>query len=174
MRERGGAASRHDYARCWRGLKPADRDKRLTEALRRLADGETLAQVAATWSISASALCRALIAYAPQEWRRALTARAVVRYQAAMDLHATEPGNPMARARAWAARWHLEHALRVLAESTVRPLGWEFVGRCPKCEGRVYVRRNGSASCYLCGWEGGGGAYLLAEIAAARGAESAS
>jgi len=153
--------ARHDYARCWGRLGPVERDRRLTEALRRLADGDTLAQVAATWRMSGSALCRALIAYAPQEWRQALAARALVRYEHAINRHAAEPGNATARARVWATRWHLEHALKVLARTRVQLLGTELVGPCGQCGAQVYARLGRSAQCYMCGWEGDARGYVL-------------
>lgn len=160
-----GAAARNDYARTWRRLKPAERDRRITQALTRLADGETLAQVAATWSVSRSTLCRALIAYAPQEWRRALAARAIVRYEQAVNRHTEEPGNPMTRARAWATRWHLEYALGVLAQADVEARGLEYRGTCPDCgEQSVYARIGRAAKCYQCGWEGEATRYLLDQI----------
>ena len=147
-------ATRHDYARIWRRLKPGERDRRICEALDRLAEGETLARVAATWSIQASALCRALLAYAPLEWRRALTARALVRYQQAADSYAADPRNPIARARAWRTRWYLEHALKVLARTDIELQGNFLVGPCPYCRERsVYARIGRGARCYACGWE---------------------
>lgn len=147
------AATRHDYARIWRSLKAAERNRRIGIALERLAAGETLAQVAATWSISASALCRALLAYAPIEWRRALAARAVVRYQDAADKLAEEPRNPMARARAWATRWHLDHALRLAGLDVRVGRTGPIRGPCNDCgSGTVWVTGK-SARCVSCGTE---------------------
>lgn len=164
---------RHDYARIWRRIKPAERDRRITQALARLSEGETLAQVAATWKASAPTLCRALIAYAPQEWRRALAARALVRYEQAINRHVEEPRNPMTRARVWATRWHLAFALHKLAKTEIQVRGWELSGRCPQCAhphavyaviGR-HARR--PAWCFRCGWEGDAMRYLLDQLQAA-------
>lgn len=155
-------AARHDYARIWRRLKPAERDRRITQALSRLAEGETLAQVATTWKASAATLCRALIAYAPTEWRRALAARALVRYEQAVNRHTEEPRNPITRARAWATRWHLEFALLKLAQADVKPFGEVFIGPCPQCrEGRIWAGIDARVvDCAQCGWEGDGWSYL--------------
>lgn len=166
--DRQSATVRHDYARTWRKVRPAERDRRITQALARLSDGETLAQVAATWSISKSTLCRALLAYAPTEWRRALAARAIVRYQVAADAYAEDPRNPIARGRAWAARWHLEYALTKLANvSTVSVRGHAFTGLCPNCNHQSVCGRIGQAArCYRCEWEGDAKRYLLDQLQA--------
>lgn len=163
---------KHDYSRIWRGLKPAERDRRITAALSRWAEGETLAEIACTWNTTASSVCRALIAYAPMEWRRALVARALLKYEQAQDLFLREPGNTMARARAWATRWHLEHALLKLAKAGVMGRGQEFIGPCPRCSPRgeskpVYARIGRPARCSACGWEGDSRRYLLDQAEAA-------
>lgn len=166
----GGAAIRHDYARIWRRLKPAERDRRISQALARLSEGETLAQVAATWKASAPTLCRALIAYAPQEWRRALAARALVRYEQAINRHTEEPSNPMTRARAWATRWHLAFALHNLAKAEIEVRGWEVNGRCPQCAqprsvtAMIGRKARRPAWCVQCGWEGHTKRYLLDQL----------
>ena len=164
------AAARHDYVRIWRKVRPAERDRRIAHALARLAEGETLAQVAATWSMSGSALCRALLAYAPGEWRRALAARAIVKYEAATDEYLADPRNPVARGRAWATRWHLEHALSKLGTApgvSVRmPV---FTGDCPNCSHRSVCGKIGQAArCYRCEWEGDAKSYLLGDPQAPR------
>lgn len=160
------AARRHDYARTWHKVRPAERDRRITKALARLTEGETLAQVAATWSMSAGSLCRVLIAYAPGEWRRALAARAMVRYLEATDEYLADPQNSIARGRAWAARWHLEHALTKLANvSDVKILPRALIGPCPNCGNRSAIWRGGEAmSCHECDWEGDSRAYLLGQF----------
>lgn len=172
--QRGTAVERHDYARIWRRLRPAERDRRITQALARLAEGETLAQVAAAWTMTASALCRALIAYAPLEWRRALVARALIKYEQACDRLTAEPGNTIARARVWATRWHFEHALLRLAQADVEIRGQEFIGPCPQCVSHarvrarsVYARIGRPARCSECGWEGDSRRYLLEQVHAA-------
>lgn len=171
--QRVTTAERHDYARIWRRLKPAERDRRITQALARLAEGETLAQVGAAWTMTASALCRALIAYAPLEWRRALVARALIKYEQACDRLTAEPVNPTARARVWATRWHLEHALMVLGRAQVEVRGREFIGPCPQCSPArvrarsVYARIGRPARCSECGWEGDSRRYLLEQVHAA-------
>lgn len=158
------ASARHDYARVWRRVRPAERDRRIAQALGRLSDGETLAQVAATWKISASSLCRALLAYAPGEWRRALAARALVRYEEAADEYRKEPGNPIARGRAWATRWHFEYSLSKLSGApSVSVLAVPMLkGVCPNCSGHSAVGRIGqTVRCYKCEWEAPTKEYVL-------------
>ncbi len=168
MAKHGVPATLHDYARIWRRLKPGERDRRITQALDRLAEGETLAQVAATWSIQKSALCRALIAYAPQEWRGALAARALLRYHLATERFTEEPKNPVARARAWATRWHLEYELGKLG-NPVALKGQEFVGPCIECGNRTaYAKIGRPARCFKCGWEGNSKRYLLKRVRATK------
>lgn len=152
----------HDYSRIWSRLKPADRNRRLSEALRRLAKGETLAQVAATWRASTADLCRALLGHAPNEWSKALAARALVRFIEAGDAHLKEPRNSMARAKALALRWHLEYALQVFCPGMFKLAGWEIVGSCPRCEERsVYLAPSRPARCCECGWQGNARKWLL-------------
>lgn len=159
-----------DYSRIWSDLDRADLDQRITEALTRLASGETLAQVSNTWRVHRSTLCRALLAYAPTEWRRALTARALVRYLEAYDhLIADNPRNTTWRARVAYARWHLEHALTKLTQTQLRVAGeGRFSGPCNECGGEwsVSVSR-GPAQCIGCGWRGPGDSYLARIIAEA-------
>ena len=166
-----GTTSRHDYARIWRHLRQDHRDKRLTLALERLSEGQTLAQVGAAWGISGSALCRALLAYAPLEWRRALVARALLRYEQASDQFTADPGNSTARGRVWAARWHLEYALQKLVDASAVTVRLPSVsGDCPACSRSSACGKIGQAAhCYRCGWEGEAKRYLLDQLQAPSG-----
>jgi hypothetical protein len=147
---------RHDYARVWRTLNPSERDRRITHALNRLSEGATLEQIAAEWRINKSALCRALIAYAPLEWRIAKVARAWVRYEQIIEDGLKDPGNPVTRAKAWYARWHLEYSFRFLEKVRLALRGRELVGRCPDCKQprSVVVFPKKKARCFHCGWDG--------------------
>lgn len=149
-------------------LKPTERDRRITQALARLSDGETLAQVAATWSISKSTLCRVLIAYAPGEWRRALAARAIVRYLEATDEYLADPKNLIARGKAWATRWHFEYSLSKLPSApAVSVRGPAFIGPCSNCHRQSASWRGGEAvRCCECEWEANARRYLLGDTQA--------
>ncbi len=154
-----------DYPRIWPRLDEAERNRRLTAALSRLAAGETLRKVANTWGLSGSSLCRALLAYAPLEWRRALVARAMVRHFDAMDALMADPVNSIARARAWYSRWHLDHAIAKFSEKAIELRGSEFLGQCQACgERSVYAHVERPAHCFSCGWQGDSREYLLALI----------
>lgn len=169
------AVERHDYARTWRKVRPAERDRRISQALARLTEGETLAQVAATWSMSAGSLCRVLLAYAPGEWRRALAARAMVRYEEAAEAYAADPQNSIARGKAWATRWHFDYSLSKLANvPALSALGGAYLLTCPKCTNLRAAWRPGQAiRCYGCDWEADARRYLLGESQApATGAAS--
>lgn len=122
--------------------------------------------------MSKSDLCRALIAYASGEWRRALTARALCKYVEAADRHSVDPRNPITRARAWATRWHLEHAMAKLAKVDMLPVGSGYYGRCPKCDdGRtVYAVPGARAECLSCGWKGKARDFLIGRCVRGRSA----
>lgn len=156
---------RHDYARIWRRLEPKDRDRRITLALKRLAEGETLREVATTWSVSAATLCRALIAWAPSEWRAALVAQTLAQAEAIAN---GERNITRAQERLKLLEWRMKRTLRA---GPLESLGQEMIGPCPQCSQprSVYVRarKRGDASsgaheakCFQCEWEGDRRGYL--------------
>lgn len=94
-----------------------------------------------------------------------MAARAMLRYQEATDRHAADPGNPIARAQAWASRWHLDYALKKLCNTSLTVRGQEYIGKCPGCGARnVYARIGAEARCYGCEWTGEAKRYLLDQL----------
>lgn len=159
------AANRHDYARIWRNLRPAERDRRISTALKLWSEGATLKEVARRWNISRSALCQALIAYAPKTWQQALLARAIVHMEDAQQAVDTAMGVNLisARKRLKLRQWHVERAMAgTVGRSALRRIGREINGPCPKCGDAkgVYVGRKRPARCFTCDWEGERESYL--------------
>lgn len=150
----------HDYARIWRRVPPAERDRRISIALERLAAGENLQNVAATWRMHTSSLCRALLAYAPSQWRMALVARAIVRHDVAVSAALDTPGK-LASARVYLAEWHLDHSLRVaglMAPRSKQQIARKgkanpIKGPCPDCASGTTWVSGTSARCLSCGTE---------------------
>lgn len=153
-------AGRHDYARIWAKLKPEVRDRRITRALRRLAEGETLREVSTAWSVTPATLCRALIAWAPTQWRAALVSQTLAQAEAIAN---GERNITRARERLKLLEWRMK---RTLISGPLQFRGWELVGPCAACghESGVYVRKNGPARCYQCDWTGGRNRYLRSQI----------
>ena len=156
----------HDYPRVWRRLKPAELDKRITLALSKLTSGQTLRQVGEIVGLDPADLCRVLIHYAPKEWRIALTARALLRHEDALNDNQSH-SNTITRARIWATGWHLSYALDKLAKTELRLRGHELCGQCPDCKQESAYAPIGTtkpARCYKCGWEGDAKAYCLSRL----------
>jgi hypothetical protein len=153
----GGAAQRHDYARIWRGLSPRERDRRIAEAIRRVANGEELATIGRTWNIGAPALCMAMIAYAPNQWAAALVAQSLAQ---AEDITAGRVKLTRAQERLKLLEWRMKRTLR---RSGLQVRGQELFGPCPACkEGRAYVGGRRPARCFACDWSGDRKNYLAA------------
>ena len=151
------APTRHDYARIWRRLDPRARDRRISQALERVAAGETLAEVGQLVGLSESGLCQALLAYAPTVWRQALVAREMVRTDRAAELadHAARAdlAQWQAASRHWAAcRLRLDRLLAGTWGRAARRQGREVLVPCPACNGQASLAVGRPAQCYACGW----------------------
>jgi hypothetical protein len=154
------ATARPDYARIWRRLKPDVRNRRIGQALTRLAEGETLEQVGTTWDITAASLCRALIAWAPCEWRAALVSQTIAQAEAIAN---GQRKLTRAQERLKLLEWRMKRTLRA---GPLQALGHELIGPCPECKHprSVYVRAKRPAQCFECGWEGDRQQYLTGAV----------
>ena len=151
----------------WARLTTAERKRRIKIALDRLAAGETLKQVGKTWNLYPPDLCRLLIHHAPVAWRNALAARALARYEQAINERELAPTNIVLRARVAVTRWHLSYALDKLAKTELRLRGQELCGQCPDCKQESAYAPIGTtkpARCYKCDWTGDAKAYCLSRL----------
>lgn len=154
-----GYNSRHDYARIWKGLNPRTRNARITQALERLARGDTLASVASNWGIGTSALCMALIAYAPAQWRSALISQALAQMEA---ISSGRVKLTRSQERLKLLEWRIKRAMLAGMFGPLCIIGRELRGPCLACQSArgVWVRSRKLARCFDCGWEGERTEYL--------------
>ena len=150
------APTRHDYARIWRGLDPRARDRRISQALERVAAGETLAEVGQLVGLSESGLCQALLAYAPTVWRQAMVASEMVRCHRLaeiVDACRTAADYDLAARRLHQAHLRLDRMLSGTHGRAARRVGREVLVPCPACDdGHASLVIGRPALCYACGW----------------------
>lgn len=71
--------------RVWRDIAEDERQKRVSEVIRRFLNDERIADIANSMGLSRSALNMALLAYAQEDWRTAQVARAQSRLERARE-----------------------------------------------------------------------------------------